>query len=247
VSDDASIRTPTYRVPRTRGMDPATKRLALIAAGLGSALLAVIGVWTVTGHRGSVGGSVPVIEPPPGPMRVKPVNRGGMQLGAGDELFAQDSGGDNGADKLAPPPEIPDPQALRAPPKPAAHPPAPQPAPTPALALPPAAPVAIAAPVPTAVAPAAAPTPQKSTPPVGPVAVQLAALPTQEGAKQQWTLLQHRLPVLLNGRDPAISKVEVDGHTWWRLRIGSFAQPAAARGFCDQVRAKGGACDVVPP
>jgi SPOR domain len=251
VSDDASIRTPTYRVARQRGMDPATKRLALIAAGLGSALLAVIGVWSVNGHHAG-GGSVPVIEPPPGPMRVKPANPGGMQLAPGDEIFSG-SGGDNSVDKLAPPPETPDPQALRPPPKAAIAPlpPAPQAA---------AAPVANAVPLP---APAASPAhPQQTGVPPAPsvsaakpvvgvppakAAVQLAALPTEEAARQQWALLQHRLPDLLRGRDPMISKLALDGHIWWRVRTGGFPDAAAARAFCDQVHAKREVCDVIRP
>jgi len=243
VSDETSIRTPTYRVERQRGMDPDTKRLALIAAGLGSALLAVLGVWTVNGHRAGETSSVPVIEAPPGPMRVKPANPGGMQIAPGDEIFAQGAGGDNGTDKLAPPPETPDPQALRPPPKPA-----PVPRTAPALAattLPPAPPAAIPAPASPAVAPAAPAAKPAVSPAIERTSVQLAALPTEEAARQQWALLQHRLPDLLRGRDPAISKVEVGGRAWWRVRTGGFADPAAARGFCDQVRAKGGACDVV--
>jgi len=244
VSDEASIRTPTYRLERQRGMDPATKRLALIAAGLGSALLAVVGVWTVNGHRTGQGSSVPVIEAPPGPMRVKPANPGGMQLAPGDEIFAQGAGADNGTDKLAPPPETPDPQALRPTPKPS---PTPQVAPA-TMSLPPAPPTAVSthAPPPT-VAPPASGTKPAVSPPTGRTEVQLAALPTEEAAKQQWVLLQHRLPDLLHGRDPAISKVEVGGRLWWRVRTGGFADPAVARGFCDQVRAKSGACDVVRP
>ncbi len=248
MSDEASIRTPTYRVARARVMDPATKRLALIAAGLGSALLAVVGVWSVNGHR-TGGSSVPVIEPPPGPMRVKPANPGGMQLAPGDEIFAQGSGGDNSADKLAPPPETPDPQALRPSPKPVGPPPvpAPQAAPAPAAtSLPPAVPPhavpSVGTPAPAT--PAAKPA---VTPPGEQASVQLAALPTEDAAKQQWALLQHRLSDLLHGREPAISKVEMDGHTWWRVRTGGFADLAMARGFCDQVRAKGSACDVIRP
>ena len=243
MSDETSIRTPTYRVERHRGMDPDTKRLALIAAGLGSALLAVLGVWTVNGHRAGETSSVPVIEAPPGPMRVKPANPGGMQIAPGDEIFAQGAGGDNGTDKLAPPPETPDPQALRPPPKPA-----PVPRTAPALAattLPPAPPAAIPALASPAVAPAAPAAKPAVSPAIDRTSVQLAALPTEEAARQQWALLQHRLPDLLRGRDPAISKVEVGGRAWWRVRTGGFADPAAARGFCDQVRAKGGACDVV--
>ena len=32
-------------------MDPATRRLALIAGGLGGALLVIVGGWSVVGHR----------------------------------------------------------------------------------------------------------------------------------------------------------------------------------------------------
>ncbi|HEX5325600.1 MAG TPA: hypothetical protein VFW75_02930, partial [Acetobacteraceae bacterium] len=117
MSDEVNFRTPTYRVRRGRGLDPATRRLALIAAGLGSALLAVVGAWSITGHHH---GAVPVIAPPSGPMRVKPENPGGMQLTASQELFAATHADDTDQGKLAPPPEIPDPQALRPPPKPAA-------------------------------------------------------------------------------------------------------------------------------
>jgi hypothetical protein len=232
-------------------MDPATKRLALISAGLGSALLAVVGVWTVNGHR-TAGSGVPVIEAPAGPIRVKPANPGGMQLAPGDEIFARGSGGDSGADKLAPPPETPDPQALRPPPKSAPAPPvtlAPSVTPAPAATtVPPAPPTATPAHVPLPAATPAAPATKPAVSPVlNPTMVQLAALPTEEAAKQQWVLLQHHLPDLLRGRDPAISKGEVEGRPWWRVRTGGFADPTAARGFCDQVRAKGGACDVVRP
>jgi hypothetical protein len=255
VSDEASIRTPTYRVQRGSAVDPTTKRLALIAAGLGSALLAVLSVWTVSGHRNIGGSSVPVVEPPVGPMRVKPANPGGMQLTPGDDIFTRGSGGDSSTDTLAPPPEIPDPQALRSPPKPVAAAPVPAPSqptsasppPAAAMALPPAAPVAIPAQAPPAEAPTAPALKPVVVPPSGHAQVQLAALPTEEGAKQQWAILLHRFPDLLHGRDPAIGNVEVGGHTWWRVRTGGFADLAAARGFCDQVRAKGAACDAIPP
>ncbi len=89
MSDDLSIPSPTYRVPRhSRGMDPATRRLALIAGGLGGALLLVVGGWSMIGHRS---GAVPVVQADSRPMRVKPDNPGGMQVaGANEDILSGD-------------------------------------------------------------------------------------------------------------------------------------------------------------
>ncbi len=53
MSDELGIPSQTYRVPRrSGGMDPATRKLALIAAGIGGAMLVVIGGWTkLLNHR----------------------------------------------------------------------------------------------------------------------------------------------------------------------------------------------------
>ena len=78
MSDDLSIPSPTYRIPRHRqGMDPATRRLAMIAGGLGGVLLVVVGGWTLIGHRST---AVPVVQADSRPIRVKPENPGGMQV-----------------------------------------------------------------------------------------------------------------------------------------------------------------------
>ena len=242
--DDVQIRTPTYRVPRQRGMDPTTRRLALIAAGFGSALVAIMGAWSLTedGHHftrtaATDAASVPVIEPPPGPMKVKPANRGGMQLSAGQNLFGSPSGGE---EKLAPPPQVPDPAALQPPPPPAPPKPAAAPAPVAPVSAAPVPPTLVVRPTPQA----AAPTPPQAAP-QGPVSVQLAALPAEQTAKDEWALLQRKLPDLLKSRQPTITSANVNGRTWWRIRTGGFADPAAAKQFCDGVRAKGGSCDVV--
>jgi hypothetical protein len=111
VSDDLSIPSPTYRVPRhSRGIDPTTRKLALFAAGFGGTLLLAVGGWTMLTHHGH---GVPVVQADSGPLRVKPANPGGLQVaGAGNEIFS--GGSDTGVEKLAPPPETPDPQGLRA-------------------------------------------------------------------------------------------------------------------------------------
>jgi hypothetical protein len=250
VLDDVQFRTPTYRVPRQRGMDPTTRRLALIAAGLGSALVAIMGAWSLTGggHHlvrtaASDAGNVPVIEPPPGPMKMKPANPGGMQMSANQNLFGSPSGGE---EKLAPPPQVPDPAALQPPP-----PPTPAPLPKPAAVAPSPAPVAPVSTAPIVAPPAVPPPPPAAAPAPAQAAadrhvlVQLAALPSEQAAKDEWALLQRKLPDLLKTRQPTLSSADVNGRTWWRVRTGGFADPTAAKQFCDGVRAKGGNCDVV--
>jgi hypothetical protein len=110
VSDDISIPSPTYRVPHYRGgMDPATRKLAMIAAGIGGILLVAVGGWTMLNHHSH---GVPVVQADSGPLRVKPTNPGGLQVaGAGNEIFS--GGSDTDVEKLAPPPETPDPLGLR--------------------------------------------------------------------------------------------------------------------------------------
>lgn len=241
MSDDLSIPSPTYRVPRQRhGMDPATKRLALIACGLGTALVAVVGGWSVIGHRTA---AIPIVQAEAGPMRVKPANPGGMQVaGTNEDILSGD--GANTTDKLAPPPETPDPQALRAPP-----PPAPTPAPIVAAAIPAPAPAAPAIKQP--VVPDKHPTPavaaqQRAVPASKDAAtmVQLAAVRSEDAAHEEWQRLAHRMPDLLGQRRPAISKIERDGHALWRVRTGGFSDTAQAVVFCERVRAKGAGCSV---
>lgn len=232
LSDDVANRGPAYRVPRG-GMDPATKRLALIAAGLGGALFVVLGAWsTLGGHSSAV---VPVISAPAEPMRVKPANPGGLKVA--NDLILGGGLGDGDNDKLAPAPEAPDPLALKAPPvlKPppiatqaAAQPVTPRPAPVPVKP----------------VAAAAHPAPAAASPAHGAL-VQLAALPTRGQAEAEWRLLAHRDAHLLDGRAPSFSEGTVNGRSWWRVRTGGFADEAQARGFCDKLRASGGACSVV--
>jgi cell division septation protein DedD len=287
--DDFSIPTPTYRVPQGRGMDAGTRRLAFIAAGLGAALLAIVGGYSAM-HRHH-GGAVPVVTADKGPTRFKPDNPGGMDVaGAGNDVFS--GGSDTDVDKLAPPPETPAPQPRTAPvTAPAQATAAPLVAPAAEPVKPAAKPAVVASPVkPAAVASAAKPaaaaqvaakpaavasTPAKpaaaaaasakpttvattsaaantagtttaGTKPdkTGKAAVQLAAFPTEDAAKAEWARLQKQMPDVFGGRQPALSKTERDGRTWWRLRTGGFADPTQAIQFCEHVRAKGATCSV---
>jgi cell division septation protein DedD len=100
---------------------------------------------------------------------------------------------------------------------------------------------------PTAVPPHAAPSAEH---PVGHAGggkgtlVQLAALSSEDAARTEWTRLEKRMPDLFNSRQPAVSKFEREGKTFWRLRTGGFSDIAQATAFCEQVRAKGNGCSI---
>jgi cell division septation protein DedD len=245
VSDELAGHSTKIRMPRAGGMDPATKRLALIAAGLGGMLLVVLGAWsTLGGHHG---GGVPVVAASEAPLRVKPDNPGGLKVGTDSILSSRLN--DAAGDKLAPNPEMPDPQALKAP---TASPSVAQPAPEPPSTPPPekaAAPMPSAAPAAPAPAPHAEAKPAPASHPAaaaarGALQVQLAALPTRHEAEVQWRTLLHREAHLLAGRTPTFNEATANGRTWWRVRTGGFADETQARAFCEKLRAAGGACSV---
>jgi hypothetical protein len=219
---------------------------------------------TLTSHRN---GAVPVVEADSRPIRVKPENPGGMQIDAAEnDVFSGGSGTANA--KLSAEAEAPNPNGLQALPRskpkaaaltataPAAAPSAAASAAPPAPAKPAvvaAEPPAAAKPAPaTASAPVAAkPTVVASAVPATKTAasahaaaVQLAALTTEQAAKEEWQKLARQMPDAFGSRQPTITKVEHDGRTFWRLRTAGFADVAQARAFCDKVRAKGGGCSV---
>jgi len=260
VSEDFEIPAPVYRVPRPRGvLDGGTGRLMVIAAGLGGTLLVVLGLSLVGGHHR---GAIPVIEAESGPVRVKPDNPGGMSIaGSEDEVLSSTSGDDSG--KLAPAAEAPALQALReqeqaetahaAVTPPTAPAPAPAAAPVIAAPAPVAAPAAAAPPVPAAPEhkPAAHPVvlasahPAEARPAAHGADVQLGAVDSEALAQQEWARLTRKAPELLGSRQPAFSRAERGGQTFWRLRTGGFASVAEATTFCERARAKHVPCDIV--
>jgi Flp pilus assembly protein TadD len=147
---------------------------------------------------------------------------------------------------VAPPPALaPEP----APEKTAAAAPAPAPSPKPAAPVP--GPAEVAAITPASAAPAAmpkpAPLPAVSPAPVvssgsGAAAVQIAALNSAAAAQEEWHKVSTQAPALFAGKSPEISKVEVGGATYYRLRVGGFASHEDAAQFCSQLTAAGGPC-----
>jgi len=250
----SEIEIPAYRPGRAARMEGGTRRLLLISGGLGAALLAIIGVWALAGQRP---GPVPLIAAESGPLKVKPEHAGGMQVAGADEAILSGTGQDraeegvtSGGPPLAPASEKPAPEMLREmqpepPSGPAAAPATPAPA-IPAPAIPAPAPKAAAAAKPpalheAALHPAAVPAVAAKTGAHG-VAVQLAALPSEEAARQEWERLSKKFPALLASRQPVITRVSHAGHEFWRLRASGFADSAEARRLCERLRARGAGC-----
>jgi hypothetical protein len=228
---------------RRPGMDPDTRRLVIFAGSLGAVLLTLIGASFLVGHRST---EVPIVVADSRPVRVKPENPGGMKIdGAENDVFL--SATDNKNARLAPAAEAPDIKRLTATPATAPAPDVAAPA-----AIAPAKPAAISAPAVSA--PAAKPLPAKpplaaveARPPAAaghPATVQLAAVTSEDAARNEWQLLARRMPELLNGHQPVFSRIERNGHTFWRVRTAGFADVAQARSFCDRIRAKGAGCTV---
>lgn len=258
INDPAFL--PSYRsIRRGRRLDPGTRRLLATAGSIGAVLVVTIGGWSLI-HRGP--GAVPVIAAPSGPMRVKPVNPGGMTvIGANQDLMG--AGASDESVKMQSAPEKPALAALHAlEAKPPAGAP---PAPPAATVRPASAPPAVAASVspPTASSAqvavtqtaassaAASPAPVSLAPsmagqrmPGAGTAVQLAAMDSREAAMTEWQHLAQRMPALLGNRQPTVQRAEVGGRTVWRLRTTGFASIAVATQFCQQVRAQGGGCAI---
>ena len=229
-----------------------TRRLALIAGFFACGLALVVSVWTAM--SGSRGGPVPLVTADPRPLKVKPENPGGMQMAGQNEDILSNTNRALGG-QLAPAPEAPAPQALRArqqaeeaarqataqAAQAAAAAPLPQP-----VSLAPAASIPPAIPAPSLATQAAS---ARHVAPARPAAnskalVQLAAVGTEQAAKAEWQRLSKRMPDVLNGHQPVVVKLERDGKTFWRLRTGGFTDSAQATAFCDRVKAKGAVCSV---
>ncbi len=228
----------------------------LIAIGGGLAMAMLVGaalVWGMTRMGGPR--SVPLIEPDPRPFKVRPDDPGGLRVPNQDELIFERNRGpaNNGAARLAPEPEAPRLDALRA------QVAQPAPRPVPPDAAPNAAPALAAArhgapattptaPAPSAAAPqaAVAPPARPAPAPGGAIRVQLGALTSEDAARGEWDRLARRHADLLGAFRPQVVRFEREGQaTLFRLRTGGFADAAAAGSFCEQVRARAVPCAVI--
>jgi hypothetical protein len=207
---------------QTQVYDPLMRRIALGGGGIATLVIVVALVWS--GMKPGLGfGSPPVISAPPGPLRMMPANPGGLTVPEADEQIMSGYSS-NAPAQLAPAAPATDLSAFQPPPAP------------PASAAPPVTPSTPVAAAPPAPAPAPAVN--------GNVLVQLAAAVDPAGARTSWRQLNEKMPQLLSGRTPLYSHADVAGVEFWRLRVGGFADIAAARKFCSAVKAQGAGCTV---
>jgi len=97
-----------------------------------------------------------------------------------------------------------------------------------------------------ALPPAEAPAPKPAVPaPVagGSVMIQLGSFPNDGLAASAWSKIKMANQDLLGSYSPSIKSADIPGKgTWYRLRVGGFADKASARGVCEQLKANGQAC-----
>lgn len=85
-------------------------------------------------------------------------------------------------------------------------------------------------------------TPVKAAAAGGAYVLQIGAYKSEAAAKAAWSTYQHRHPIT-SGMASDVQKADLGAKgTWYRLRIGSFADKAAAGAFCDKLKADRGGC-----
>jgi cell division protein FtsN len=97
----------------------------------------------------------------------------------------------------------------------------------------------VAALPPAAETPVAAPKPAAG----GSVMIQLGSFPNDGLAASAWSKIKGSNQELLGSYSPSIKSAEIPGKgTWYRLRVGGFADKATAQQICEQLKASGQAC-----
>lgn len=73
--------------------------------------------------------------------------------------------------------------------------------------------------------------------------IQLGSFPSDKLAAAAWSKIKSSNQGLLGDYRPTIKSAEIEGKgTWYRLRVGGFADKAAAANVCEQLKATGQAC-----
>lgn len=72
--------------------------------------------------------------------------------------------------------------------------------------------------------------------------VQLGAYPTAEVAAAEWTRISAQFAEYMSDKERVIQEASSGGSTFYRLRAGGFAEPAAARRFCEALKSGDAEC-----
>jgi cell division septation protein DedD len=238
--DDEADDTESGRSGSDEPQKPRWHVIPLLIAFFVIGALAVVAWYAYHWSAGPVaGGEVPLVLAETTPEKVRPEDPGGLDVRHRDALILN-QGTEGQVERLLPPPETPLPPPRVVQPAETAPPAAPIPtveAPQEAPATPPAA----LAPAATAPAPA----PQVAGLTKG-FDLQLAALRSQDTAKQEAARLQRNLGSLLGEHSIQVLDPRPGGTTpVYRLRIGPFADRASAQGLCTQLKTKKQDCFVV--
>jgi cell division protein FtsN len=76
----------------------------------------------------------------------------------------------------------------------------------------------------------------------GAYVLQIGAYKSEEEANTAWKSFKSKHPIA-GGYSEDVRKADLgDKGTWYRLRMGSFGDKAAASSFCDKLKADGGSC-----
>ena len=80
----------------------------------------------------------------------------------------------------------------------------------------------------------------------GPYMVQVAALRDPNGAELTWNRMVDRNPGLFAGAEKRVQRADLGARgTFYRLRVGAFADRAEAADFCEAIKSAGNDCIVV--
>ena len=245
----------------------------MVMAGSAAGLWAA---WHVIGHRGA-SGTIPVLRADERPVKVPPVNPGGMEVPDQDMyILNRDKPVDSRVEQLLPPPEAPLPRpAPPAPVIPESPPVAPAAAPSPppaATVTAPPPPVAVAPPPAAVVAPPAAPpvappaaavAPPAAAPPAATPApkethvaavsgtgyrLQLGAVRSAEAAQLEWDRLKRAQADVLGGLSAEARRIDLgERGVFYRIVAGPIGDAAAAAHACDELKRRKVGCLLVKP
>lgn len=90
---------------------------------------------------------------------------------------------------------------------------------------------------------APAPAQTSATPVAGAYVLQIGAYKSEGEASDSWDAFRQKHSALVAGFSSDVRKVDIPGKgTWYRLRLGSFADKDAATALCERLKADGGNC-----